>query len=129
MEETILASHFPLDVQLQWIGRALLANEQGGPLAQLRVIPRQPPLHQTLGAVVIHAAAVLLCRQRVDVLQPFTNMFNNPAVLAVSTLHCWHMLTLSVHSKNLLHYAECLPSHDARRFSTRSSKGRRSLLW
>ena len=103
-------------MQLQWMGRALLANEQGGPLAQLKVTPEQTSLHQTLGAVVVHAAAVLQCMHRVTILQPFTNMLNNPRALAVSTIHTesnCNMLTL-------FHFvtSECIPSHDARRFFT-----------
>ena len=73
-----------MSIQLKWTGRALLANEQGGPLAQLRVIPRQPAVHRTLGAVVVHAAVVFLNRQRLEVLRPFTTMLNNPGALAVS---------------------------------------------
>ena len=67
------------------MSRALLANEQGGPLAQQTVTPRQSLLQQTLGAVVVHTAAVLLCRQGVDLLRPLINMLLNPAALVVST--------------------------------------------
>ena len=66
------------------MARLLVANEQGGTLAQLGVDPRQPLQHGTLGAIVVHTAAVFLCRQKVDILQPFVNMLNNPAVLVVS---------------------------------------------
>ena len=75
----------PISVlQLQWMARSLVANEQGGPLAQLTISPRQPLQHRTLGAIVVHTAAVLFCRQRVEILQPFVNMLNNPAALVVS---------------------------------------------
>jgi len=66
------------------MARSLVANEQGGPLAQLRVTPQQSLQHRILGAIVVHTAAVFLCRQRVEILQPFVNMLNNPANLIVS---------------------------------------------
>ena len=69
---------------MQWMARSLVANEQGGTLAQMSVDPRQPLQHRTLGAIVVHTAAVFLCRQKVDILQPFVNMLTNPAVLVVS---------------------------------------------
>lgn len=62
----------------------LLANRQGGILDQMTVSPQQPSQCRSLSSIVVHTAAVILCRQRVDILQPFVNMFNNPAVLAVS---------------------------------------------
>ena len=76
------------------MARSLVTNEQGGPLAQLGIAPRQPLQHRTLGAIVVHTAAVFLCRQRVDILQPFVNMLNNPAALVVSASpsvceFCW----------------------------------------
>ena len=74
--------------QLQWMARALVANEQGGPLAQLRIAPRQPLQHRALGAIVIHTAATFLCQQRVGILQPFVNMLKNPAALVVSASLC-----------------------------------------
>ena len=86
-------SHFTLVLQLKWMAKLLVANEQGGTLAQLIVDPMQPLQHRTLGAIVVHTAAVFFCRQRVDILQPFVNMLNNPAALVVSgsmncTPHC-----------------------------------------
>jgi len=66
------------------MARSLVANEQGGPLAQLGISPQQPLQHRTLGAIVVHTAAVFFCRQRVYILQPFVNMLNNPAALVVS---------------------------------------------
>ena len=84
--ESIACMHDILSfyLQLQCMGRDLLANEQGGPLAQMRVTPGQPSLHQTLGAIVVHAATILQWRQRVDILKPFVNMLNDPAGLTVS---------------------------------------------
>ena len=66
------------------MGRLLVANEQGGTLAQLGVCPRQPLKHRTLGAVVVHTVAVFFCQQKVDILQPFVNILKNPAALVVS---------------------------------------------
>ena len=66
------------------MGRLLVANEQGGALAQLGVCPRQPLKHRTLGAVVVHTVAVFFCQQKVDILQPFVNILKNPAALVVS---------------------------------------------
>ena len=69
---------------MQWMARSLVANEQGGTLAQMRVYPRQPLQHRTLGAIVIHTAAVFLCRQKANILQPFVKLLTNPAMLVVS---------------------------------------------
>ena len=66
------------------MARSLIANEQGGTLAQLKVDPRQPLQHRILGAIVVHTTAVFLCRQRLDMLQPFVHMLNSPATLVVS---------------------------------------------
>ena len=66
------------------MARLLVANEQGGTLAQLKMNPGQPLQHRTLAAIVVHAVAVILCRQKVNILQPFVNMLNNPAMLVVS---------------------------------------------
>ena len=72
------------------MGRVLLANEQGGPLAQLTVTSKQTPLQQTLGSIVVHTAAVLLCRQGVGLLKPFVNMLCNPTALVVSIWYWQH---------------------------------------
>ena len=69
------------------MARLLVANQQGGPLAQLAVEPMQPLQHRTLGAIIVHTAAVFLCRQRVAILQPFVNMLKNPATLVVGTFN------------------------------------------
>ena len=66
------------------MARLLVANEQGGNLAQLRMYPEQPLQHRTLAAIVVHTVAVFLCQQEVNILQPFVNMLNNPAMLVVS---------------------------------------------
>ena len=69
------------------MARLLVANQQGGPLAQLAVEPMQPLQHMTLGAIIVHTAAVFLCQQRVAILQPFVNMLKNPATLVVGTFN------------------------------------------
>ncbi len=68
---------------MRWIARALLANQHGGPLAQLAIVPRQPPLQRTLGAIVVHTAIIFQSRQGVELLEPFVKMLNNPAALMV----------------------------------------------
>ncbi len=70
-------------MHMQWIAQALLANQQGGPLAQLAITPCQPPLQRTLGAIVVHTAIIFQYRQGVELLQPFVKMLNNPAALVV----------------------------------------------
>jgi len=70
------------------MARSLVANEQGGPLAQLGIAPWQPLKHGILGVIVVHTTAVFICRQRVDILQPFLSMLNNPAALIVSASLC-----------------------------------------
>ena len=82
------------------MARLLVANEQGGPLAQLVVGPTQPPKYQTLGAIIVHTAAVFLCRQRVGILQPFVNMLKNPATLAVSAFKVEITLSLLQHTQH-----------------------------
>lgn len=73
---------------MRHMARLLLANEQGGPLAQLRVTPKLPAMCKTLGAIVIHTVAVLdSCSNRPSLL-PFINMMTYPAALAVSTKMC-----------------------------------------
>ena len=71
-------------LQLQVMARALVSNEQGGPLAALRVSPGQPGVHRTLGGVVIHTAASLLSRRRVELLHPLVTMLCKPGDMAVS---------------------------------------------
>ena len=52
-------------------------------LEQMTVSPRQPLQCRTILGVVVHAAAVFLGRQKLDVLLPFINILNNPAALNV----------------------------------------------
>ena len=69
---------------MQWTARSLIANEQGGPFPLLSVATPQPPKCRTLTALVVHTAAVLFSRQKLEVLWPFLNMLTDPAKLAVS---------------------------------------------
>ncbi len=97
-------------LQMRWIARALLANQHGGPLAQLAIAPRQPPLQRTLGAIVVHTAVIFQSRQGVELLEPFVKMLNNPAALVV----CIHgrNIIIGIH----LHFVvliECLPANHA----------------
>ena len=73
--------------ELRFTARALLANQQGGRiLEQMSVSPRQPLQCRTILGVVVHAAAVLFNRQKVDILLPFVNILNNPAALNVTSM-------------------------------------------
>ena len=70
--------------ELRLTARALLANQQGGRvLEQMTVSPQQPLQCRIILGVVVHAAAVFFGRQKADVLLPFVNMLNNPALLIV----------------------------------------------
>ena len=70
------------------MARALIANEQGGPLAALRVSPDQPAIQRTMAAVVVHTAATLFSRQGVELLHPLVAMLTKPADLTVSHTLC-----------------------------------------
>ena len=71
---------------MRWMARALVANAQGGTMAQLCVAPSQPLQCRTLAALVVHAAAVFFSKPGNQMLLPFINMLINPAVLVVSQL-------------------------------------------
>ncbi len=86
---------------MRWIARALLANQHGGPLAQLAISPRQPPLQRTLGAIVVHTAIIFQSRQGVELLEPFVKMLNNPAALMVGN----HIMEASQSSLSYLYYS------------------------
>ena len=66
--------------------RLLVANEQAVPLAQMTVSPQQPAFCRTLGGIVVHTVSVIMNKVSVDLLLPFVNMLNNPAVLKVKVL-------------------------------------------
>lgn len=63
--------------------RCLLTNQQGGDLAQMKVSETLSSECKTLGAVVVHAIAVLLSNSEMQILLPFINMLENPASLTV----------------------------------------------
>ena len=65
--------------------RLLLANQQGGTLAQMVVSPHQAhaALHRSLTGLVVYTVAVLLSRANTKLLLPFLNMLTNPTVLEV----------------------------------------------
>ena len=73
-----------LSPDMKQVGRLLITNRQATPLGQMTVSPRQPPKCKPLGAIVVHTASVVLCRQKMDVLLPFVRIFSNPAALDVS---------------------------------------------
>ena len=79
-----MRTDFGFILQLQWMARALIANEQGGPLAALRVSPDQPAIQRTMAAMVVHTAAALFSRQSVELLHPLVAMLTKPAELKVS---------------------------------------------
>ena len=61
-----------------------MSNEQGGPLAALQVSAGQPGNVRTLIAVVVHTAATLLSRSKVDLLSPLVTLLTSPGDMAVS---------------------------------------------
>ena len=82
LDQSILGSQ-ALNREMKWTARALIANQQGGPLAQLTVRPHQPVECRILSAIVVHAVTVFSTMQGVEVLYPFVNMLINPANLLV----------------------------------------------
>ena len=72
---------------MQYMARKLVSNEQGGLLAALQVSAGQTPSQQSLGALVVHAVAVLYSRGSVDLIRPLTTLLTNPANMAVSSIY------------------------------------------
>ena len=66
------------------MARKLVCNAQGGPLAALQVTANQPMFQQTLGALVVHAGAVLISRSNLDIFYPLVTLLINPGNMAVS---------------------------------------------
>ena len=64
--------------------RCLLINQQGGNLAQMKISETLDSVCKTVGAVVMHAIAVLFSNSKLQLLLPFISMLENPAVLTVS---------------------------------------------
>ncbi len=78
--------------------RLLLANQQGGTLAQMVVSPHQAHagLHRSLTGLVVHTVAVLLSRAKTKLLFPFLNMLTNPTALEVRELYVGGIYSKSV---------------------------------
>ncbi len=76
--------------------RLLLANQQGGTLAQMVASPHQAGLHKSLTGLVVHTVAVLLNMANTELLLPFVNMLTNPISLQV------HLTVLKVSSYSTL---------------------------
>lgn len=73
-----------LSDELRLTARAVLANQQGGRvLEQMFVSPQQPLRYRSILGVIVHAAAVFFGRQKLDILLPFMNILNTPALLKV----------------------------------------------
>ena len=66
------------------MARALVSNEQGGPLAALQVSAGQLGSHRALSAVVIHTAATLFSQRNVDLLHPLVTLLCTPGDMAVN---------------------------------------------
>ena len=69
----------------------LIANEHGGPLAALNTLSDTPIDQQIVGNIVVHAATVLLSRNKADILLPFHHMLHDPSALAVRDI-LWECL-------------------------------------
>ena len=82
--DTFIQESTGLSTNLKRVLRLLLGNQQGGPLAQLEVVPHQSSLCRTLSGIIVHSVSVILSRSDVDLLLPFLNMLNNPTAIEVS---------------------------------------------
>lgn len=66
------------------MGRKLVSNDQGGPLAALQVSVNQTMTQHSLQAVAVHAVAILICESSLDLLSPLVTMLNDPGSMEVS---------------------------------------------
>ena len=66
------------------VARSFLANQQGGPLLQMKITPDQPLPFRLSTFVVVHTVSVILCHNDNPFLFPFVNMMSNVAALQVS---------------------------------------------
>ena len=66
------------------MGRKLVSNDQGGPLAALQVSVNQSMAQHSLQAIVVHAVATLICGSSLDLLCPLVTLLNDPGSMAVS---------------------------------------------
>lgn len=85
LDEFVKRSKY-LSEDLKRAARALLANQQGGVLAQMSVSPNQPLQCRTLTGLVVHTALVLFSRPKVEILLPFFHMLTNPSALNVNNV-------------------------------------------
>lgn len=61
----------------------LIANEQGRHFVCLNVMPGQPKHVRNLAALVVHSAVVFTSKGSLNILSPFVNILQNPAMLVV----------------------------------------------
>ena len=72
-----------LTIQLKWMARKLISNEQGGQFEGLYMQANQPHDHRTLTPLVMHTTATLLSRQQVELLYPLVTLLTNPNSMKV----------------------------------------------
>ena len=65
------------------IGRMLICNGQGGNFVCLEVVPGQSKHIRNLSAFVIHSAIVFTAKCSQEILAPFRNILQEPALLMV----------------------------------------------
>ncbi len=82
---TFVQNYPTISPELLQVLRLLLANQQGGTLAQMVVSPHQAQagLHRSITGLVVHIITVLLSRTNNELLLPFLNMLRNPTLLKV----------------------------------------------
>ncbi|XP_064403130.1 E3 ubiquitin-protein ligase RNF213-like isoform X2 [Halichondria panicea] len=80
---TFVQNYPTISPELLQVLRLLLANQQGGTLAQMVVSPHQAQagLHRSITGLVVHIVTVLLSRTNNELLLPFLNMLTNPTLL------------------------------------------------
>lgn len=91
-----------LSPDMKRVGRLLITNRHASLLAQMTVSLQQPPECKPLGAIVVHTASVILFKQKLDILMPFVNIFNNPAALDVS--YKYHFKSSGIYTQVLYLY-------------------------
>ena len=64
--------------------KLILHNEQGSPIAQMKIRPGLTPESKIIGAIAVHTAIVISSRAHLPLLLPFLNMLHHPAALTVS---------------------------------------------
>ena len=82
---TFVQNDQSITTELLQVLRLLLANQQGGTLAQMVVSPHQAQagLHRSITGLVVHIVTVLLSRANNELLLPFLNMLTNSTILKV----------------------------------------------